>query len=213
MTINQIDDEYIVVAGSMGSKGFSGFIEEQERNGRKALLASVVIPTDRSHVPDSVFEALGFKFDAVLPNDPMFQGVELPPGWTREGSDHAMWSYLHDEKGRRRASIFYKAAFYDRRACLTLAPRFTIQMDYERPDHQTVRQWRVLDGGKAVFSRYGTVWTSDGAVDYGDRSRVDDACRKVCRDRLAEIVPRWADTEWQLSPECWALEIPESLWA
>jgi hypothetical protein len=35
-------------------------------------------------------------------------------------SDHAMWSYLVDELGRERVSIFYKAAFYDRSAHMSL---------------------------------------------------------------------------------------------
>ena len=44
----------------------------------------------------------------------------LPPGWSRQGSDHAMWAHLLDEHGRQRVGIFYKAAFYDRSAHMHL---------------------------------------------------------------------------------------------
>lgn len=42
--------------------------------------------------------------------------VELPDGWKKVGTNHDMHSDLVDETGKVRASIFYKAAFYDRRA-------------------------------------------------------------------------------------------------
>jgi hypothetical protein len=46
----------------------------------------------------------------------MFRQATLPPGWKKTGSDHDMWSYVEDERGLRRVAVFYKAAFYDRRA-------------------------------------------------------------------------------------------------
>ena len=46
----------------------------------------------------------------------MFTEATLPTGWKREPSEHPMWSYIVDERGIRRVSVFYKAAFYDRSA-------------------------------------------------------------------------------------------------
>ena len=66
------------------------------------------------------FEALGFTFGEPDAGDPMFRPATLPAGWQRKGSDHAMWSYIIDEHGRDRISIFYKAAFYDRDAFMSL---------------------------------------------------------------------------------------------
>lgn len=90
-------------------------IGTQERAGQQQLVHSDRLPTEL-HSPREEFEALGFAFGEPDPRDPMFMLAALPGGWTREGSDHAMWSYLVDQLGRRRASIFYKAAFYDRSA-------------------------------------------------------------------------------------------------
>ena len=40
----------------------------------------------------------------------------MPQGWTRRATDHDMHSEILDEAGKIRISVFYKAAFYDRRA-------------------------------------------------------------------------------------------------
>ena len=66
------------------------------------------------------FEALGFTFGDPDEGDPMFRPATFPEGWQRKDYDDAMWSYLVDEYGRDRVSIFYKAAFYDRDAFMSL---------------------------------------------------------------------------------------------
>jgi hypothetical protein len=83
------------------------------------VLASTTLPTE-SYTADSEFEALGFTFGAQVPGDPLFREATLPEGWTREGTEHAMHSVIKDERGIERASIFYKAAYYDRKASLSL---------------------------------------------------------------------------------------------
>jgi len=54
--------------------------------------------------------------------DDLFTSVTLPEGWHKEATEHAMWSKLIDDQGRERASIFYKAAFYDRSAFMSITP-------------------------------------------------------------------------------------------
>lgn len=103
-----------------------------ERSGQTELVLSDLLPTglgfDES---DADYEALGFVFGDVVDGDPLFRKAKLPDGWTREGSDHAMWSYLLDADGYRRVAIFYKAAFYDRRAEMSIEaqPRTAAQTD------------------------------------------------------------------------------------
>ncbi len=94
--------------------GFGGGIEAQERRGQAQLLESASLPTDCRDVDAMI--ALGFTFGEPFADDPLFRPATLPTGWKREGSDHAMWSYIVDERGIRRVAVFYKAAFYDRRA-------------------------------------------------------------------------------------------------
>jgi hypothetical protein len=106
--------ERLLVAASPGG------IEASEAQGQRELVASTVVPTDLLRSTKADYEALGFVFGDVVAGDPLFQNVTLPSGWTREGSDHAMWSYICDETGRKRVAVFYKAAFYDRKAHMSL---------------------------------------------------------------------------------------------
>lgn len=96
------------------------YIPNMEAQGQRELLASTTLPSEILHSTQADFEALGFVFREVVKGDPLFREVTLPEGWVREGSDHAMWSYLCDERGLRRVAVFYKAAFYDRKAHMSL---------------------------------------------------------------------------------------------
>lgn len=107
------------IAVAMGGHSIDSLIETQEQRGQQQLVHSDRLPTNLRD-PREDFEAAGFTFGDPDPRDPLFMPATLPDGWKREGSDHAMWSYLVDDLGRRRASIFYKAAFYDRDAFMSL---------------------------------------------------------------------------------------------
>jgi hypothetical protein len=67
-----------------------------------------------------------------------------------------MWSYLVDEKGRERAAIFYKAAFYDRDAHISITSRYSYSVEpacgYEDENYQS-SEWIgvVKDAGKAIW--------------------------------------------------------------
>lgn len=92
-------------------------IEAQEKRGQEELVNSEQLPCKCIPKADKEkLESYGIKFGEPLENNPLFCNAVLPKGWKKEASDHDMWSYLVDDKGKRRASIFYKAAFYDRSA-------------------------------------------------------------------------------------------------
>lgn len=100
-----------------------GAIEAQEAEGQRQLVTSRQLPTEIyccSGDGKAMLEALGVKFGQPGKDDPQFCDVELPLGWEIRATGHSMWSDLFDEKGERVASIFYKAAFYDRQAFMTL---------------------------------------------------------------------------------------------
>ena len=109
-------DAMLALAVSMGPDGPSGFIEEQERAGQSQLVNSDRLPVDAGE--DGDYLALGFTFGKPDPSDPLFRPATLPPGWSRRATDHAMGSEIIDQHGRARVSIFYKAAFYDRKASM-----------------------------------------------------------------------------------------------
>jgi hypothetical protein len=110
-------DPWIHLLGSM-SDGSSGYIEGMEAQGQQQLMHSDRLPTESDG--DEKYTALGFAFGPPDDRDPMFRPASLPDGWRKQGSDHSMWSYIVDQHGRRRVSIFYKAAYYDRSAFMRL---------------------------------------------------------------------------------------------
>ena len=56
----------------------------------------------------------------------LFARVQLPDGWRKERTRNVLWSSLLDDEGRTRASIFYKAAFYNNQAFIRLCHRYNI---------------------------------------------------------------------------------------
>lgn len=113
-------DPLLHLLGAMSGDGMSGYITGMEADGQRQLVNSTSLPTDTGSTYDREYEALGFTFGEPDPNDKMFRDATLPEGWSKQGSDHDMWSYIVDQLGRRRVAIFYKAAFYDRKAFMRL---------------------------------------------------------------------------------------------
>lgn len=111
-------DPLLIFADAMGSGGIGGSIERMEAQGQREFVNSAVIPSRCNSGSDDDLTALGFKLGDQVEGDRLFRHAELPEGWKRQGSEHAMWSHIVDELGRKRISVFYKAAFYDRDAFL-----------------------------------------------------------------------------------------------
>jgi hypothetical protein len=112
------------MAVAMGGGSTDKVIESQEKAGQAQLVHSDQLPTEiEDHTGNgdqAAFESLGFSFGEADDQDPLFRPATLPDRWHKEPSDHSMWTYIVDELGRRRVAIFYKAAFYDRRAFMSL---------------------------------------------------------------------------------------------
>ena len=105
-------DPFVHLLGAM-SDGTSRYITDMESAGQQELVSSDTLPTEGSWVE---LEELGVIPGEVVDGDPLFRHCALPEGWTREGTEHAMHSQILDKRGVPRISVFYKAAFYDRRA-------------------------------------------------------------------------------------------------
>lgn len=95
-----------------------GGIEAQEAQGQRQLVASEQLPAKGDW---EALAKLGVKRGEHVDGDDMFVHAELPVGWQKRATDHSMWSELVDADGKVRASIFYKAAFYDRDAFISIA--------------------------------------------------------------------------------------------
>lgn len=143
-------DPLLHLAGSWDDP--SRYITDMESAGQRQLLHSDRLPTEGSEDPQ--FIELGFVFGEPDPNDPLFRPATLPDGWKREGSDHAMWSYILDERGISRVGIFYKAAFYDRRAAMHLErPGYSAASKAIYGDGPVVGPWDKLTNEELADAR------------------------------------------------------------
>lgn len=93
-----------------------GGIEAQEAAGQAAMAKSKDrLPCDGDWIAlQEMGVVRGEKVDEI------FYRAVLPEGWKIVPTDHSMWSDLVDASGTKKASIFYKAAFYDRRASISV---------------------------------------------------------------------------------------------
>jgi len=180
-----------------------GGIEAQEAAGQRDFVANETLPINTGYgTTKEQIEALGIEY--IEPADDLFWHVRLPAGWKKVATDHSMHSDLIDDKGRKRASIFYKAVFYDRRADIDLAKRYGVQVQPVggwTNDREGV-EWHgsVTDCGEAIWSTehldpeppYNSV--TDGQdkrqawLDWQERK---DGLGKQCREWLDEHYPDW----------------------
>lgn len=89
------------------------------------------------------YEKMGI--EVVDEYDDLFWNVRLPDGWEVKATDHAMWNELRDDKNRKRATFFYKAAFYDRSAFINFETRFNIQATHISDNYNDYDEWRKSD--------------------------------------------------------------------
>jgi hypothetical protein len=105
----------------MGALGDSdSYITGMEAAGQQQLVNSTMLPTKVNSGSDDDLRALGFQLGDPDPNDKLFRPVTLPEGWSKQRTDHSMWSRVFDQHGRPRLTVFYKAAFYDRDAFINV---------------------------------------------------------------------------------------------
>jgi hypothetical protein len=112
---------FLMEAMSTGDSGKA--VENQEKNGQMMEANRQTLPRDMRGITQEQMEGLGFVFGE--PADDLFVYVTFPAGWTKRPTEHSMHTDIVDDKGRRRGGIFYKAAYYDRSAHMSMATRFT----------------------------------------------------------------------------------------
>ncbi len=156
-----------------------GGIEAQEKAGQALLVASTNMPKDMRPSQEA-FERVGFKFGNEV--DELFFSATLPAGWKRAATDHSMHSKILDEQGRDRVSIFYKAAFYDRRANSRLVNRFKVEWLFDSQEGSGLKEGE--NGLCRPGLRQGGI---SGTETFKDQDwAADDLQKKVAQDWLNE---------------------------
>lgn len=143
------------LAGLSQMVGPGAAIEMEEARGAELFRASDTIPT-RS-VPDVVFQAFGFELGEVIPDRDgnLFRKAKLPPGWRRQAGEGSYQSHLVSSQGWKVFEIFYKAGHYDRRASITLLPRFRVAEPFVDGNFLPVMKIRdrALPEGQQILHR------------------------------------------------------------
>jgi hypothetical protein len=134
-----------------------GSIERSEKQGQQEVVENTLIPKDIGN--GSLADLLRLGFTMVNEDaDELFYEMRLPESWKLVADpEHSMYSYILDSTGAKRASLFYKAAFYDRRADLSFLVRYQVNA-YDsvenEPDHFAVSVYDNKEG--KVVKSFGT---------------------------------------------------------
>jgi hypothetical protein len=138
----------------------TGHIEAMEARGACELAESDILPAEGLTEFRITYqerwkgwhEKCGIEILGPVEGDEIFLKVKLPAGWKKELTDHSMWTDLLDERGRRRAGVFYKAAFYDRSAHIQPLSRFISRYNFVKEDGWGGPVYGyVEDGGKEIY--------------------------------------------------------------
>jgi hypothetical protein len=179
-----------------------GGIEAQEAAAQQDLIESQKLPkegtTEKGHrdteTNQAQLERIGFVFGQEI--DDLFVACQFPKGWTIEPTEHSMWSYVKDEQGRKRITVFYKGAFYDRRAHTNMECRFH-QRSYEEASPDVAEREHIDWNSDARHIRLccEIVYDHDRTVIFhsvpyaaSDRE-AEQATRAVCEQWLNEHYP------------------------
>jgi hypothetical protein len=176
-------------------------IVRSEKIGQMDVVASTKMPKEM-HPNRQAYERLGFTFGTDV--DDVFVAAELPKGWTRRATDHPMWSDVLDGEGRVRVAVFYKAAFYDRRATADLRPRFMRTWIHKDSPGSGLRQdeeaFVVVDNadGSVVF-RTPTFRCDAGSVAYKESQALVEAWLKENHPDFLNPISYWGHNELERS--------------
>lgn len=120
--MRQWSADILALAGMVIGDGPSA-VEMQERDGQMEMGQPGQLPTEG--LDRELCGRIGIRIIGVVKGDELFTEVVLPEGWEVRPADDSRWTVLVDDRGRERAQMFYKAAFYDRKAHIRFERRFT----------------------------------------------------------------------------------------
>lgn len=168
----------------------------QEEQGQRELIESDQLPAQTNY-PRGLntalqYESMGIKVIGNTEGDDLFLDVVLPTGWKKEATDHSMWNKLKDDKGRVRATFFYKAAFYDRKAMVNFIQRYNIEEQYYEQEKNPEVEWDCARNLQVIDS------TTEAVLFEGEKYFSMDAEAKakakiIAHHWLAENYPKWED--------------------
>lgn len=142
-----------VLFEALATGDVSRAIMNQEKRGQSEVVNTSILPREvytyqDSRTTEEQYAAMGVK--VVGEYDDLFYRVELPTGWKKESTSHDMHSSVLDERGRKRIGVFYKAAFYDRRARASINSRYSYHQIFDETIKKYLPIVAITDGGMEI---------------------------------------------------------------
>jgi hypothetical protein len=196
---NDKDAEHLYIRQIVTRETPGEIIQAMKKDGVSKLLKADVLPRKIMPIKNMIvtrehLEKIGIVFHDDI--DELFVQVTLPPGWHKV-PNNGYWSYLVDEKGRNRASIGYKTAFYDRWAQIYLATRYDYRIvpavSYNNPKYsveKTPKVGVVLDGEKEIWRT--PIYDPTVSTDI-KWYMAAELMAKPCEEYLNTNFPLWTD--------------------
>lgn len=200
-------------------------IENQEKRGQKEVVNLQLLPKkpNPTTVPDNIrfantndemdwkersdiviqnclnfikqqYERIGITI--VDEHDNLFYNVTLPKGWEIKSMGHSMWNALYDDKGRKRAQFFYKAAFYDRDAFIAFNTRFSIRVDHIGGPDMEYEKWRATDIQGTVNDCENVIFQTECVKptgDYAEDDKINNNLTQILETYMKENYPDYKD--------------------
>lgn len=168
----------------LGNENVIDSIEKREqlRSIRKCELP-------RSMNPDQeAFKKLGFEFEKIDGDNVMLK-AKLPEGWSMNPVDSYHTS-IYDEKGRERASFFYKGVFYDRNGHMVLYRRYGVRIEsFENAKFEDAARVVVFDRNDSSFLKVSATFPNSWCDEiYQEQGNMHEWMKKKfpkCEDPLA----------------------------
>ena len=189
MTRNAVNDRGLLLMAAVMGPGAA--LARAERQGLEANRCDETLPTNMGD-QRPIFEKMGISFHGEVEGDPLFTKATLPPGWRKEHTGHSMGLVLLDDKGRERASIFYKAAFYDRNAHMSASYRYKAIPNYSDADYQEYARGVVCDGDVEIWTTDRVKITKENSRGVYNRTKGDYDVKPV-RDAQRDKAAAWLD--------------------
>lgn len=131
------------------------------------------------------YEKMGIEI--ISGADDLFWNVKLPDNWKIVATDHTMWNDLLDDQNRKRATFFYKAAFYDRDAFINFDTRFHIGVDHVADSNSDYEIWKASDYQGTVKDGDVVIYSTECIPATGDY-KADDKITNKLKIQLEEYM-------------------------
>lgn len=166
--------------------GETNVIEHMEAEGQQRAIRNIMMAKEMRPSREE-WEQLGFVFTDI-PGDDVLCSAVLPEGWSIKATDHSMWNEIIDENGMKRGSMFYKAAFYDRSAHMSLERRYGVCSSYVGDDYSTTEVYFGNNEEKLFVA---------GQVHYSkDATREERAAKYEEEEKLRAIAKQFGDENY-----------------